>query len=1094
MDTLRLSLVFFLSGFTSLVFQTLWIRVLSLGVGSTSMAMGLVLGIFFGGLALGSWWTGNYSKPIRNPLLLYGFVEFAIGIYALALLPILFSFPQIIALFPISSLSVEGSFLKFSIVGLFLLLPTMGMGASLPILIRSFSRPLPHGKKVSLLYGINTLGAATGALFTGFFLIPNIGIDRTNQLAACVTFFILVLSFLFQKQSAALKEQEGKPVPESSSSRPDSRQTTSIFSFLPKGELEKKRLLFLPLFLFCTGFSSLSFEVVWNKYLGIFLGSNIYGLSLILFLFLLGIGLGSLFYHSILTRIEKSYSFFTLVFFVTNISFFATTASLNLLPTFQESLSPLLSFLSIFSQKVILASIVLFLPGFCLGILFPLAISLSMETNWSKQTVSPSDATNSNSILEEGKPDTTDQESAKQTGRLYAINTIGSICGSILTGIIFIPWLGSGVSLGIATFLLLVCGFFFSWKIHPLSSVYAILIVALPFLPSLTFEKILRSAYPNQKPKLQGPLTSSPLISKDSNAQAEIEEFLSILEGKTGIISLSHDPNDGSNYKKYLRLKTNGLNESIFDLENLDVLPKYEALLGFLPFAFSKDPQSAFVVGYGGGFTVDLLTGLGLKNVLVAEIEEKILKAADLAHKNQNPVLQRSNLQLQIEDARFLLSTGKLQKFDLIVSQPSHSWLPGAANLFTKEFFEIVSKNISPIGIYSQWLNLYNMNPDVLKSILFTFYSVFPYGFVFTSPGDQELIMIGSMSPISLSMKKLSDLAKDPKLRRQLSHLPFRSEFDLLAQYAMSRSEILKLTEGSLKNTDRNAFAEVTQSKLFYATEPQFPAAFLWENFQGEFSTILSNEESSNGEQIEVKYPSPEFHRKLLTAIREKNPSIWKTYPSQEFLLNKASPRERLQILLEVERYASLEKSFQDQKNLDKPVFEMGLEIYLRLGKREKALDLWKSYPRLQSRDSCFFFDLTETSFSVDEKKIEAWIAKKDQCGPFYLKTLGARLVQDGHWLEAKPYLEEYYEKQPFDLENYDRLILAYRELKEEENEKNFSAARESMVQQEAKRLKDLAKFYRKKELEDDAKALMLRAEKILGTKFPETTEASSPF
>ena len=101
-----------------------------------------------------------------------------------------------------------------------------------------------------------------------------------------------------------------------------------------------------------------------------------------------------------------------------------------------------------------------------------------------------------------------------------------------------------------------------------------------------------------------------------------------IHEGKTGIISLSQDPAEAENWQDYIRLKTNGLNESLYDKKNLNSLPKYEGLLGMLPYALARNPEKAFVVGYGGGYTVDFFSSTDMKEVYVAELEEGIIEAS----------------------------------------------------------------------------------------------------------------------------------------------------------------------------------------------------------------------------------------------------------------------------------------------------------------------------------------------------------------------------------------------------------------------------------------------------------------------------------
>ena len=151
-----IAVLFFLSGLTSLVYETLWIRVLSLGVGSTSASMGLVLSIFFFGLSMGSFIAGKWSHRIKRPLLTYGIMEGLIGLYAIGIIYVLFDFHKILGLLPLEgSFSWFGVTMKFVLVFFFLLIPTVFMGASLPLLVKIFVKGKENlGKKLGLLYGL----------------------------------------------------------------------------------------------------------------------------------------------------------------------------------------------------------------------------------------------------------------------------------------------------------------------------------------------------------------------------------------------------------------------------------------------------------------------------------------------------------------------------------------------------------------------------------------------------------------------------------------------------------------------------------------------------------------------------------------------------------------------------------------------------------------------------------------------------------------------------------------------------------------------------------------------------------------------------
>ncbi len=438
------------------------------------------------------------------------------------------------------------------------------------------------------------------------------------------------------------------------------------------------------------------------------------------------------------------------------------------------------------------------------------------------------------------------EDSSQVAGFAYAINTFGSICGSCIAGLVLIPVFGSSAAITVSVLGLSSAALYLSVTVHmpkhrsiELRSLrhflpLAALVVFSLFSSNISFKNIIKSAYFQASVKGQNLSEVMRFYTKDH------ENFKLIVEGETAITSLSHDKSDGEGYQSLLRLKTNGLNESLYDKNNLDSIPKYEGLLGMLPFVFNRNPHRAFVVGYGGGYTVDLLTSLDIPNVYVAELERGIIEAANYVYDGKNPVLARANLNLKIGDARFVLAGKLYEKFDVIVSQPSHSWLTGVANLFTKEFFEIVQGNLTEKGIYSQWLNLYNMDKKVLRSILKTFYTVFPYGHVFTNVGDEELIMLGSNSPLKVDLDRLDALTSNPVLKRKLEQLPFDSASSFLTNFAVSREDLWHHIDDAPLNTDINVFAESNQSHLFYRSEQvDNPAEYVVSKFTGDFQTAL---------------------------------------------------------------------------------------------------------------------------------------------------------------------------------------------------------------------------------------------------------------
>lgn len=833
---LMIAILFVLSGFSSLVLQVLWTRLLSLGVGSTSSALSISLSIFFLGLAGGSFIISRWIHKIQSPLRAYAWIEAIVGLLSLPICLALFEFPTLMQFFGVeNSFSFIGVTTKFILVFILLIIPTLGMGATLPLLVKhleSVEGPEKIQKNIAFLYGINTLGACLGCIGASFILIPFIGILSSAGLVMTLNVIVaLVLLVKVPKVEVNLQEIQSIQI---------KKQYTS-----------KEVILLLSVAL--TGLSSLAAEIVWNKYLGIFLGTNIYGLGLNLGVFLLGIALGSLVFSKYVNRIKSLEKTYTYLLAFTAIALFLTSYLLNHAPRFSVFLSVMSQdFIPLFVSKTIVIFFFMIAPTSLLGALFPCAIALLEKWNSGGQA-------------------------AQSTGLAYAVNTLGAIIGSVLAGHVLIPLWGSSGTMLFAYLALLSVSLIFVFlnfsKILKIS--FVVLFAAIGFqLNAIDYKNIVKAAY----------IQSTPTVDQLSQVfkifEPDYEDFKLIIEGETAVITLSHDPMDGVDYKKYIRLKSNGLNESIYDPSNLEALPKYEALLGFLPHLFARNPQNAFVVGYGGGCTADYLTRSSLKEVHVVELEEGVIDAAQYIYNGQNPILERKTLKLEVEDARFVLTNSDDASFDMIMSQPSHSWLSGVANLFTKDFFEIVHSKLSDEGVFSQWLNLYNINSNVLKSILRTFYTVFPHGAVFTDYGDTQIILLGSKKSMNLSLQKLKLMSQNPIFRNQLVYVPFSNSEDILSIFSLGRTDIMRLTEGSKLNTDNNAYAETLQSRIFYSKRLEESDAqdFLSEQYSANFEDILEADE----------YKSSEFRMALVNSLYHYQ----KLDKLNSFFINDPNPSE----------------------------------------------------------------------------------------------------------------------------------------------------------------------------------------------------------
>lgn len=276
---------FFLSGATGLVYEVAWTRSLVLVFGTTTFAVSTILAAFMAGLAAGALVFGRLVDRRGRALRVYGLLELGIAAWAVALpfvLPALEPlyravWAQYHPSFPLLSL------LRFGICFLLLLVPTMLMGGTLPVLVRHFERREGGlGRQAALLYGLNTLGAVLGAAAAGFVLLPGLGLDATNKLAASFNIEIGVLALSLSRAERPGLRSEALPPP------PPRKGAAWRAGVLTSAAL--------------SGFVALLAEVAWTRGLTLVLGSSTYAFTTMLVTFLLGLAAGSLVMTRLLPR------------------------------------------------------------------------------------------------------------------------------------------------------------------------------------------------------------------------------------------------------------------------------------------------------------------------------------------------------------------------------------------------------------------------------------------------------------------------------------------------------------------------------------------------------------------------------------------------------------------------------------------------------------------------------------------------------------------------------------------------------------------------------------------------------------------------
>lgn len=406
-------ILFFLSGFTGLIYQLVWLKKLYLIFGVTTPSIVAVLIAFMSGLSLGSFFIGKYSKKFKNVFLIYGTIEGMIGLYAIN---IDFFFQLLDSFFIFANNQFSFSPLIFDIFRFFLSLiilfiPTFLMGGTLPLLVNGLEMlDKNFGKRTGMLYGINTLGAFFGTFISTFYFIPNFGFKLTNNFAVFINIFIFISS-LFIPKNKLIEEK---------------------YPHIERYNLKKYFLLVI----FFMGFTSFGYEILWNRILVLHTGSNVYAYGLVLCNILLGIGAGSLVFALVSNKIKDSIK--TLGFIELLLSIY-TIFQVYIIINFSEILTFFANFkwqsatTQVFGSLFLGSFILLFFPTFLMGLSFPISVKVLANKNENPGNIA---------------------------GKVYGINTFGCISGTFITGIILISLFGTAKSFFIMIFINTFLSFF----------------------------------------------------------------------------------------------------------------------------------------------------------------------------------------------------------------------------------------------------------------------------------------------------------------------------------------------------------------------------------------------------------------------------------------------------------------------------------------------------------------------------------------------------------------------------------------------------------------------------------------------------------
>ncbi|RJP78652.1 MAG: hypothetical protein C4522_12170 [Desulfobacteraceae bacterium] len=786
---------FFISGFTGLIYEILWTRLIVKVIGSAPFSVSIVLTVFMGGLGLGSYLAGKRIDRIKNPLTLvriYGVLELIIAAYGLV-------FPLLLIVFkPVFSLLYNQLFSYFWLYNLItfigccilLIIPVTCMGATLPVLCRFFVTRIDSvGTHIGRLYGLNTIGAAFGSLICGFWLIQVLNVHGTLILAVCLNSFIGMVCLLVSREKMLSGSTGNAGV---TRDIPSSGRERTI-SIAP----EDRKIIFLALLIFAvSGFSAMAYEVIWIKLLGIIIGPTTYSFTIVLVTFISCLALGSLFFGRLADRVKNT------MHLLLYTQVFAAIAALYFSQIMGESqvfFSKLIfhykdsfTVLQIVKASVLFAF--MFIPTFFLGATFPLVGKIctkSLEnTGWS-------------------------------IGSAYAVNTVGAVLGSFSAGFVLVPLLGKENSIrlvsGIQLMIPLVAALLvFTGKMEKRKRL-------IPLIVSIFIGLFLLTVYPSWDRKMLSTGKYHRAVDLGGREFGWLESLFSGME----IVSSEEKRElvyfgDGiGGFTTVMLSEPDILGDRIYSLYNSGKADASSSqkdmytqlLLAHFPMLFHEDPKTVLVLGLASGITSGEVLHYPVDRLDTIEINQQVVEASNFFIPWNNNLLQNPKSNLIIQDGRAHLELTN-QTYDVIISEPSNPWMAGLASLFTHEFMTLARNRLNENGIYVQWLHSYQMDWPTFALIGRTFSEVFPKSLIVTTDPlniGPDFLLVGFKGEYRLkpeiAEKNLSYAVKSTNMTFLDSTLFYRQ---------ILNENLSVLFENGPINTDNEPVLEFSAPKLLH--------------------------------------------------------------------------------------------------------------------------------------------------------------------------------------------------------------------------------------------------------------------------------------
>jgi spermidine synthase len=732
---------------------------LSLLIGHSTAAASAVVAAFLGGLAVGAVQGGAAASRLsaRQALIWYAVLELSVAGLALLLPLEIHAFTPLLAWAyheGASALLFPGIRLLACLAMVFV--PATALGATFPMAVRWFAAESDNRARSSgTLYALNTSGAAAGALLAGFVLIPLIGVSGTTlvgvgaSIAAAVSVGVIVM----RRDTAP-----SAPTPAVRSRRRRRQPPVTAPAIEPRWLAAAVLSL--------SGFASLVHEIAWTRVLTMVLGPTIYAFAAALAAVIVGIALGSGAGTAIVARSRRPATWLagTLAIAAATGTWTSSLAGGPIPRIVAEQIAAAPTrFDELLLRGGLLTAALVVPMSALLGAVFPLALAMI---------------------------DDPARSAAREFGRVYAINTVGAVVGSLSAGFVLIPMLGleaslKAVTVGLVVAAAMVLGVATIPRNGRLAGalVTAAAVVLMALSAPWDRELLASGAYmyapfAPQGVNLEAMLKAGTLQYYREGASATIS-----VKRLTGTMTLAVDG------------KTDASNRG-------DMLT--QRLVAHLPLLLHEAPRNVAVVGLGSGVTVGAALRHPVTRVDVLEISPEVVEASNLFVEENLHALSDSRTNLLVGDGRSHLQLSA-RKYDVIISEPSNPWIAGVAALFTREFFTAARDRLAPGGLICQWANAYNISDRDLRSIVATFLAVFPQGTAWLVGAD-DVVLLASDGPLEERLKNIEAHWQRSGVSEDLARVAAVEPFSLLSLFVAGPLELGRYAgPGEVLSDDRMA-------------------------------------------------------------------------------------------------------------------------------------------------------------------------------------------------------------------------------------------------------------------------------------------------